>query len=160
MARTEWSYGFLECSRRCVSTAPHHASNWHDSLRSGPDLRLHVQPWRGVRGSTTDCRGAGHQSPDDGRRVRTQHPGKAADAPFEQCLAWSQPLPESNDDYVVALHYGNAGAELHRGGCALSHLFSAQQYLPGRVWILNALLLSLQAPRVWQSRHRTGHTDE
>jgi len=26
-ARTEWSYGFLERSRRCASTAPHDASN-------------------------------------------------------------------------------------------------------------------------------------
>src|SRR5712692_9856824 len=101
--RTEWSYVFTERSCVCASTTPDGASNWCCQFPSGHDLRLYVHRSVGTR-SATGRRGAGDQCSDDDSSAGTQHTGKAADAPFEQRLAWSQSLPEPDDDHVVALH--------------------------------------------------------
>src|SRR5215470_6341865 len=129
--RTEGTYGFLERSHGCVATTPHDARNWRCERCSGHDLRLYVR------------RGVGGQYLDNGRRAGTHRPGKAADAPFEQRLAWSQSLPEPDDGHAVALHYGIIGDELLPGRRPLRYLFGAQQHLSGRVRVLNALLLPL-----------------
>src|SRR5262249_33229889 len=124
--RTEGIYGFLERSHGCVATTPHAARNWRCECCSGHDLRFYV--YRSARGqSPIGRRGAGERHADNGSRAGTHHPGKAANAPFEQRLAWSQSLPEPDDGYAVALHYGIAGAELCPGRRRLRNRLGAQQ---------------------------------
>ena len=70
-----------------------------------------------VAGGPPPAAGALDTSPQmTAEEYGTQHPGKAAHAPFEQRLAWRQPLPEPDDGHAVAFHYGRAGDELHQVG--------------------------------------------